>query len=244
MALPALMRLEEARGRPQSESVTAILATADAWFRHRASERLLEAGYTDLEIAVVPEALAHLLEGLDHSLVVLGGPWPAPAAFLRVAVAAGASTLVLFEGDSPEDRGTALGMGARAALQLDMSASSLKAAIAAVVAGLVVIDPGPHSLAASKPEGEAPPARANSRPLTARERQILALVASGTSNKGIARVLSVSANTVKFHLAAVFEKLQAGTRAEAVAEAIRRGELSLPPARALHPGRSAHSIPG
>ena len=55
----------------------------------------------------------------------------------------------------------------------------------------------------------------------------LALVASGTSNKGIARALAVSANTVKFHLAAVFDKLNAATRAEAVAEAIRRGELSL-----------------
>ncbi len=70
-------------------------------------------------------------------------------------------------------------------------------------------------------------ARAGGRPLTGREREILSLIASGTSNKGIARALSVSANTVKFHLAAVFDKLQANTRAEAVAEAIRRGELSL-----------------
>ena len=71
------------------------------------------------------------------------------------------------------------------------------------------------------------PAPRKGRPLTSRERQILGLVASGTSNKGIARALSVSANTVKFHLAAVFDKLNAATRAEAVAEAIRRGELSL-----------------
>jgi ATP/maltotriose-dependent transcriptional regulator MalT len=69
--------------------------------------------------------------------------------------------------------------------------------------------------------------RRSGRPLTTREREILALVASGTSNKGIARALAVSANTVKFHLAAVFDKLNAATRAEAVAEAIRRGELSL-----------------
>jgi ATP/maltotriose-dependent transcriptional regulator MalT len=69
--------------------------------------------------------------------------------------------------------------------------------------------------------------RRSGRPLTTREREILALVASGTSNKGIARALRVSANTVKFHLAAVFDKLNAATRAEAVAEAIRRGELSL-----------------
>jgi DNA-binding NarL/FixJ family response regulator len=65
------------------------------------------------------------------------------------------------------------------------------------------------------------------RPLTSREREILSLVASGTSNKGVARALTVSVNTVKFHLAATFEKLNVTTRAEAVAEAIRRGELSL-----------------
>jgi DNA-binding NarL/FixJ family response regulator len=79
----------------------------------------------------------------------------------------------------------------------------------------------------STPPSEGLQPRRNGRPLTSREREILALVASGTSNKGVARALSVSANTVKFHLAAVFDKLNAATRAEAVAEAIRRGELSL-----------------
>ncbi len=82
--------------------------------------------------------------------------------------------------------------------------------------------------ATSTPSVDTPPAPTRKgRPLTSREREILGLVASGTSNKGIARSLSVSANTVKFHLAAVFDKLDAATRAEAVAEAIRRGELSL-----------------
>jgi ATP/maltotriose-dependent transcriptional regulator MalT len=84
----------------------------------------------------------------------------------------------------------------------------------------------PRDPASSRPIDGLEPRR-NGRPLTTREREILALVASGTSNKGIARALAVSANTVKFHLAAVFDKLNAATRAEAVAEAIRRGELSL-----------------
>ncbi|MFI4867350.1 MAG: response regulator transcription factor [Steroidobacteraceae bacterium] len=63
--------------------------------------------------------------------------------------------------------------------------------------------------------------------LTAREREVLALVAAGTSNKGIARELQVSPNTVKFHIAAIFEKLDAATRAEAVVAALRCGELTL-----------------
>ena len=63
--------------------------------------------------------------------------------------------------------------------------------------------------------------------LTSREREVLTLVAAGISNKGIARELQVSPNTVKFHIAAILEKLDAATRAEAVVEALRRGELTL-----------------
>jgi DNA-binding NarL/FixJ family response regulator len=69
--------------------------------------------------------------------------------------------------------------------------------------------------------------RAASRRLSAREREVLALVASGVSNKGIARALHVSPNTVKYHFAALFAKLGVTTRAEAVAAAARTGELSL-----------------
>jgi DNA-binding NarL/FixJ family response regulator len=63
--------------------------------------------------------------------------------------------------------------------------------------------------------------------LTSREREVLALVAGGISNKAIARELRVSPNTVKFHIAAILEKLDAATRAGAVVAALRRGELSL-----------------
>jgi len=65
------------------------------------------------------------------------------------------------------------------------------------------------------------------RRLSAREREVLALVAAGTSNKGIARALGISPNTVKFHLTALFAKLRVATRAEAIAAAARTGELSL-----------------
>jgi two-component system nitrate/nitrite response regulator NarL len=62
--------------------------------------------------------------------------------------------------------------------------------------------------------------------LTPREREVLALLAGGTSNKGIARRLQVSPNTVKFHVAAILDKLDAASRMEAVAAAMRRGELT------------------
>ena len=216
--------------------MSAILATADEPFRNRVLERLLAAGYDDLEVAELPAALADLLRESKQTLVVVGGTWPAPQAFLRIAVNAGALPLVLLESSALEAEGEALAMGARAALQSDIPPSSLAAALAAVDAGLIVLEPSARALllpanrdrfATSTAPTEVAPPRRNGRPLTSREREILGLVASGTSNKGIARNLSVSANTVKFHLAAVFDKLNAATRAEAVAEAIRRGELSL-----------------
>jgi DNA-binding NarL/FixJ family response regulator len=264
--------LAETPSRPKRGNVTAILATADEVFRNNVLERLLAAGYDDLEVAELPADLADLLRESEQPLVVVGGIWPAPQPFLRVAVNAGALPLVLLESSALEAEGEALAMGARAALQSDISASSLAAALAAVDAGLIVLEPSARALLLSGNRGRFsegtfaresvaetprhlereirnnsdPPAQPaesaehklsrpagglqaqrKGRPLTSREREILALVASGTSNKGIARALSVSANTVKFHLAAVFDKLNAATRAEAVAEAIRRGELSL-----------------
>jgi DNA-binding NarL/FixJ family response regulator len=184
---------------------------------------LLEAGCGGLRVVDLPAALAELLLESEQPLVVVGGVWPAPRPFLRIAANAGALPIVLFHANSPEAEREALAMGARAALHSDIATASLSAALAAVDAGLIVLEPPPGRARASE---SLQPRRAG-RPLTAREREILALVAGGTSNKGVARALAVSANTVKFHLAAVFDKLNAATRAEAVAEAIRRGELSL-----------------
>ena len=59
--------------------------------------------------------------------------------------------------------------------------------------------------------------------LTAREREVLALLAAGASNKAIARALGVSVHTAKFHVASLTEKLGASGRLEAVAIALRTG---------------------
>lgn len=63
--------------------------------------------------------------------------------------------------------------------------------------------------------------------LTAREAQVLALVADGLSNRAIAARLGVSDETVKFHLASVFGKLGASNRTDAVRRALRRGLVPL-----------------
>lgn len=55
--------------------------------------------------------------------------------------------------------------------------------------------------------------------LTARECEILALLASGQSNKQLARTLGISPNTVKTHLARLYEKLEVQKRVQAIEKA-------------------------
>jgi DNA-binding CsgD family transcriptional regulator len=73
-----------------------------------------------------------------------------------------------------------------------------------------------------------PPTPAGPAPhLSPREREVLALLLDGASNKAIARALGISVRTAKFHVAAVFAKLGARNRAEAVAIALREGLVPL-----------------
>lgn len=63
--------------------------------------------------------------------------------------------------------------------------------------------------------------------LTPREREILQLIRRGRSNKEIGAGLFIAEDTVKRHVSNLMQKLQAGDRAQAVAEALRRGLISL-----------------
>ena len=71
--------------------------------------------------------------------------------------------------------------------------------------------------------GRKPPAT----PLTPRELEVLRLMADGASNKIIAHRLGISDHTVKFHVASILSKLNAGTRTEAVMLGVRQGLVYL-----------------
>ncbi len=154
-------------------------------------------------------------------LVAVAATDPVRAADLaaRIALAGHSFTdspaeadLVLADGASRSPVGIpVLRLDAEAGLPLSLSSVQLGAAIRAVAAGLLVALPRPTADA----------------PLTPRELEILACLGEGLSNKAIARRLGISAHTVKFHLEAVFTKLAAGSRAEAVAKGLRRGLITL-----------------
>jgi LuxR family transcriptional regulator, maltose regulon positive regulatory protein len=61
--------------------------------------------------------------------------------------------------------------------------------------------------------------------LTVREREVLAMISQGSSNKRIARALEISPETVKSHVKHIFLKLAVGTRTEAVFRALSLGCL-------------------
>ena len=105
----------------------------------------------------------------------------------------------------------------------DAPPEELGAAVAAVAQGLVVL---PRALAEGALAG-APAAEELSESPTAREGEVLGLLARGLSNKQIARELHISEHTVKFHISALYAKLGVGNRAEAVSQGARHGLISL-----------------
>jgi two-component system, NarL family, nitrate/nitrite response regulator NarL len=105
-------------------------------------------------------------------------------------------------------------------LPREVTGAQLDPALRAVAAGLLVRVPGGlPSDGFHAASDDAPP------PLTPREAEILTLVGQGMSNKAVARQLGISVHTVKFHLEALFDKLDATSRAEAVAKGLRGGVI-------------------
>ncbi len=116
-----------------------------------------------------------------------------------------------------------------AILARDASNDEVVAAIVAVAAGLVAVQPRALADADARVEDGAV-ARDRERvaePLTARERGVLSELARGVPNKTIAARLGISEHTVKFHIASIFAKLAVSSRTEAVARGARLGLVML-----------------
>ena len=116
----------------------------------------------------------------------------------------------------------ALRSGVRAALPEDAPPQQIIAAAYAAAAGLVVV---PFEAGAPLlPHG---PVEELNESLTAREMDVIEMLAEGLSNKAIAHRLSISEHTAKFHVNSILAKLRAGTRTEAVMRGIRLGLVKI-----------------
>ena len=122
---------------------------------------------------------------------------------------------------SEESVGDALLAGAWGVVPRGAEPARLAAALRAVAEGLLVMDPAFRaSLVASRPS-------AGPDLLSPRESEVLHLMAEGHPNKIIADRLHISEHTAKFHVNAIFARLGATSRTEAVVRAVRRGILAL-----------------
>ena len=135
-------------------------------------------------------------------------------------------TVVLLEQMDADVRRDAYAGGASAVLPLDVRAAELIAAVRAAANGLVVMQPAVSlEMAAltrtTQRRAELPVS------LTPREQEVLTLLARGLANKAMAAELHITEHTVKTHVAAVYEKLGAGNRAEAVVAAARQGLIMI-----------------
>ncbi len=118
----------------------------------------------------------------------------------------------------------ALEAGAVGYLLKDADADQVARAIRAAVAGQSHLDPvAARSLADSVRQPLA-----TTHPLTHREREVLALVAEGSSNRQIATALAVSERTARTHVSAILGKLGLASRTQAALWAVREGLGSRP----------------
>jgi len=108
--------------------------------------------------------------------------------------------------------------GARGVLPIDATPEQIGLALRAVAADLVIMPP-------EAVHRTQPPAVGTA--LTARETEVVRMIAVGLANKEIAYRLGISEHTVKFHVSALLGKLGAASRAEAIAIGVRRGIVLL-----------------
>jgi two-component system response regulator DesR len=119
--------------------------------------------------------------------------------------------VLLISGAGRMSAAAARAAGASGFVSKDWEAAEIAAAVRMVGLGMTMFSP--------KAEQPAPP-------LSEREREVLDLIAAGATNREIAQRLYLSPHTVKEHTSALYRKLQARNRAEAVQRAQRIGLLA------------------
>ena len=168
-----------------------------------------------------------LVLGLDPDLVLLdlnmkGMNGIETLKQLREAGCA-ARIVMLTVSDSADDVVAAIRAGADGYLLKDMEPEDLLASIRDALFGRMAISDSLAGVLARALRGEAQSVVRDTGPLTDRERDILACIATGMSNKLIARELDITEGTVKVHVKNLLKKLNFRSRVEAAVWAVEHG---------------------
>ncbi|GAA3945990.1 response regulator transcription factor [Actinomadura viridis] len=178
----------------------------------REAVRLAEAERPDV---IVMDIRMPGMDGIEATRRILAQPW-----------AGGVRVLVLTTFDVDEYVYEALAVGASGFLLKDATAEDLVSAVRVVARGDSLLAPqvtGRLIREFTKQRRNRPQAPSELSTLTARETEVLVLIAGGLSNGEIAQRLVVSEHTVKTHVARVFTKLGLRDRAQAVMLAYEYG---------------------
>jgi len=207
------------------DSPITVLLVEDHVLVRRGFRRLLE---DDPEIRVVGEAedgqqAVELAAQLHPRVIVMDFALPsmngAVAARQILRNAPQIAILILSMHNEPAYVRTCLDAGARGYLLKNAMDLEMVSAVKQVAAGQQVLDPRLGAMEKT--------AGADSGELSTRELEVLQLIVHGKSNKEIATVLGLSANTVAVHRANIMQAFGIHNTAELVVYAIRRGLVSI-----------------
>jgi DNA-binding NarL/FixJ family response regulator len=200
--------------------IAAAVLGDDALARAGLAATLASAGVTVLREVAVHDLARVAASGAQLAVWDAGGRVAMPEALDREV---GLPIVALV--DDPQRAVALLAAGARGVLRRDAPAARIVTACRAVLDGLLVVDAALAAamrLPAPVGDGGGP-----LEPLTAREAEVLQLLARGFANKRIAAALGISEHTAKFHVNAVLGKLGAHGRTDAVVRAARLGLVVL-----------------
>ncbi|WP_242618312.1 helix-turn-helix transcriptional regulator [Edaphobacter modestus] len=234
-------RKHETQGRAQAEVVRPldpllVLPCVDSMLHSSYFEGLRGARGVDLLHVALPSTLLFRAQSDSPDAIVIVTEESFPAAWGNNSsldeVFSDTPTVLLAGTLSAAITRSASRLRIRSVLPLVITTHQLVAAIAATVAGFAVTLPRPSSPAGDEINGIRPklgnPAQLSpAEHLTAREVEVLRLVALGRGNKEVAAQLNLSEHTVKFHVSSVLAKLGARSRTEAVAIGILRGLVAI-----------------
>jgi len=210
--------------------VNRVFIVAESLRTRERLEDLLDA--RRIEVVGSASSLENAAEALaeeDADVLLVEAPNESVEELLEALASTGltkeTAVVVLVDQSAPVWAGQALQAGIRGVLTGDVGPQQLVLAVEAAASGLVVLDPG--EVRAERSSSARPVTLELSEPLTARERQVLQMLAGGLGNKEIASRLKISEHTAKFHVASILGKFGASSRTEAVAIGLRRGLILL-----------------